>query len=115
MTTENTVSTDMRFASTSSPTRRFVRPVRLSVLACNCERSKARNVPMRLPACTPSAVSCAICSGFGGLPLAPATCNTPSARPMKLTGTQAADIAPPMRSNNLGQALSASASGKICG
>ena len=34
---------------------------------------------------------------------------------MKFTGTQAADNAPPMRPNNFGQALSASASGKICG
>ena len=34
---------------------------------------------------------------------------------MKFTGTQAAEIEPPMRPNNFGQALSASASGKICG
>ena len=115
MTTAKAESTASMFASTSSAARRFVRPVRLSVLACSCERSKARNVPMRFPACTPSAVSCAICSGFGGLPLAPVTCSTPSARPMKFTGTQAAEIEPPIRPNSLGQAFRASASGKICG
>src|SRR5436189_2722719 len=70
---------------------------------------------MRAPACIPSVVSCATWRLVGGVPAGPEACRTPSASPMKLTGTHTAETAPQGRPRSREQALSASLSAKTTG
>src|SRR5258706_6672809 len=60
---------------------------------------------MRAPACVARVVNWETWLLSGGVPTGPVACKTPSARPMKETGTQTAEQAPPGRSRSFGQAL----------
>src|SRR5258705_8487397 len=60
---------------------------------------------MRAPACVARVVNWETWLLSGGVPTGPVACKTPSARPMKETGTQTAEQAPPGRSRSFGEAL----------